>query len=223
MSGLAVAALTTGVEGVATLRAVLHRSVQLLAPDSAFMIWNSALAVVPLLFAMPLSVAPRRTAGWWCGAGAFVLFLPNAPYVLTDGIHFLDQVRGGVSNLGVFGVLVPVYLAFFALGLGSYVVCVRIARRYVNDVWGRRAAVATVFALHAVSAIGMYLGRILRLNSWDALTAPHAVVANLARLAHRMPALGVLAAFVVLITCTTLIEAGVVGLRARWREHRAVL
>jgi len=54
-------------------------------------------------------------------------------------------------------VLVPAYLAFFALGFGVYVICVRTARAYALGVWGGRVATGVVVALHAVSAVGMYL------------------------------------------------------------------
>ncbi len=59
-----------------------------------WMVWNTILAVVPLVLALALFRSGcRRSVGWWCGVVAFVAFLPNAPYVLSDVIHFFDDVR----------------------------------------------------------------------------------------------------------------------------------
>ena len=49
-----------------------------------WMVWNLILASVPLALAVPVfrHRGPRRV-GWWLGLGLLVLFLPNAPYVVT--------------------------------------------------------------------------------------------------------------------------------------------
>jgi uncharacterized membrane protein len=46
------------------------------------------LALVPLGLALVVfRPRARLRVAWWIGAGLFVAFLPNAPYVLTDLVH----------------------------------------------------------------------------------------------------------------------------------------
>ena len=54
-----------------------------------------ALAAVPAILAVPLFWGThRRTPFWWLGVVVFALFLPNAPYVVTDIIHLrLDAAQ----------------------------------------------------------------------------------------------------------------------------------
>ena len=69
------------------VRAVLLR-------HSGWMAWNLTLALVAVALAVWLFRVERpRTVGWWVGFGAFALFLPNAPYVLTDLIHLRWSVE----------------------------------------------------------------------------------------------------------------------------------
>ena len=67
-------------------------------------------------------------------------------------------------------------LAGFALG------AVSLARVHaiVRDAIGPRAALATVLAASLASGYGIYLGRFVRLNSWDVALHPLAVLARAA-------------------------------------------
>ena len=64
----------------------------------AWMSFNAFLATVPAVLAVVLFHRPRaRTVTWWVGVVAFGLFLPNAPYVVTDLIHagaLVDRFTG---------------------------------------------------------------------------------------------------------------------------------
>src|SRR5690348_976482 len=57
----------------------------------AFMVWNLVLAVVPFAFALLLQARwqrePRVSAGLVLLALGWLVFFPNAPYVLTDVVH----------------------------------------------------------------------------------------------------------------------------------------
>src|SRR4051812_24343730 len=64
---------------------------QIARTHGRWMVWNLALAAVPVFLAMALFRPGRRHGvGWWLGTALFVLFLPNAPYVLTDVVHLFD-------------------------------------------------------------------------------------------------------------------------------------
>ncbi len=100
----------------------------------------------------------------------FVLFLPNAPYVVTDLVHLRSDV-GAAHGPVVTGVL-PVYAAFIVSGFLAYYLSLLQVRRYLVH-HGQRARVpAVVLGLHLVVAVGIFLGRWSRLNSWEPVVHP---------------------------------------------------
>jgi uncharacterized membrane protein len=144
------------------------------AGNARWMWWNLALAVVPLVLAVRLFRRPpaRRSATWWAGVVAFVLFLPNAPYVLSDVIHLFEAVRAIDSDTVLSWAIVPQYVVFMTVGVGSFGASIVLVDRFV----GQRRARWVRPALCGVCALGMHLGRAVRLNSWDALLRPAAVL-----------------------------------------------
>ncbi|MDQ1384469.1 MAG: hypothetical protein QOG65_1848 [Actinomycetota bacterium] len=65
----------------------------LYGPVHGFMLWNLFLAAVPAVLALALfPTSARRGVAWWLGFGAWVLFLPNAPYLLTDVVHMVHDI-----------------------------------------------------------------------------------------------------------------------------------
>jgi uncharacterized membrane protein len=118
-----------------------------------------------------------RTSSWWFGLTVFVLFLPNAPYVLSDVIHLFDDIRMAPSDLHVLGLYLPLYVTFFALGFSAYVAALDLARRYLRGEAPSVRWLPIEGALHLACAVGIYLGRVMRLNSWEVFTRPHAVLA----------------------------------------------
>lgn len=138
-----------------------------------WMTWNLILAFIPAVLAAVLFWRPHtRTLGWWAGVVAFALFLPNAPYVLTDLIHLRsDAARSASDGVLVFGVL-PLYGMFVALGLTSYVCCVELVVREVRTTRPDTGRWTIELPVHALCSLGIVLGRISRLNSWDTITHP---------------------------------------------------
>lgn len=138
-----------------------------------WMTWNLALAAVPAVLAVPLFWGThRRTPLWWVGVVVFALFLPNAPYVVTDIIHLrLDAARISSDAALVFGVL-PLYVLFISLGLGSYLFCLAGIEREVHSVRPTVPRLAIELPVHALCALGIVIGRVARLNSWDTIARP---------------------------------------------------
>ncbi|HWQ11782.1 MAG TPA: DUF1361 domain-containing protein [Roseiflexaceae bacterium] len=143
-----------------------------------FLVWNLFLAWVPYLLALWADAVYRRAPQRWSLPAAlgtlWLLFFPNAPYIVTDFVHLHPQ-RGFAwwYDLGL--------LALFAwsglfLGLAS----LEVMQRMVRAVLGRAASWLFVLAAGALGGLGVYLGRFLRWNSWDALVAPHDILASLA-------------------------------------------
>src|SRR5262245_13875190 len=138
------------------------------------MAWNLWLAVLPLGLAWWLFAVGRRPSPAWCiGVAAFVVLLPNAPYVLTDVVHLRGAVRS--ADDGFYTVLsaLPVWVVFFAVGFGSYVLAVGRVERWLRwRGWSRPWLLGAELTLHALCAVGVFIGRFFRLNSWDVLIRP---------------------------------------------------
>lgn len=140
----------------------------------AHTIWNLFLAWIPLGLA-GLATRSRPTpvlARLACGLG-WLLFLPNAPYLITDLVHLH---RGGEIPL-----LYDVVLLFSAAtcGLAVGLVSLRWMQVAVSarlGVWlGRTMSVTALGA----TGFGMYVGRYLRWNSWDVLLRPTSLARDL--------------------------------------------
>jgi uncharacterized membrane protein len=107
---------------------------------------------------------------WWLGFLAFIAFLPNAPYVLTDVIHLIRDIRTPYSVWIISLVLIPQYLLFIVVGFEAYVLSLMNCGEYLKrQGWGKLIIVMELI-FHALSAVGIYLGRFLRFNSWDIIT-----------------------------------------------------
>jgi uncharacterized membrane protein len=114
----------------------------------------------------------KRSLFWWIGLCLFVAILPNAPYILTDIIHFYDAVRAISSVWEITMVIVPTYMMFMGIGWFAYVLSLVNIRRYLSKIQLDRYATITELSLHFLCAIGIYIGRFLRFNSWNLVTQP---------------------------------------------------
>jgi len=149
-----------------------------------FLAWNLFLAWVPYLCALALDAAAARRwgAGWTVALGAtWLVFFPNALYIMTDFVH-LD----GDSHWYDLGLIAAFAWTGWFLGLASMLILQRAVRRAAGTVAGW----AFVLATGGLGAFGVYVGRMLRWNSWHVLTRPDHIVGSLLAglsnpLAHR--------------------------------------
>ncbi len=128
--------------------------------------WNLFLALVPLLFSRKLqhhSQLKTKTVGLLIG---WLLFFPNAPYVITDIIHFKE--RSPVPKW--FDLLLVISAAWNGLMLG-FISLLQVEQFLTRSV-SRRKVQLLVFAFLALGGYGVYIGRFLRFNSWDVVTDP---------------------------------------------------
>lgn len=150
-------------------------------PVHGFMLWNLFLAAVPAVLAIALFTVPtRRGARWWIGLGTWVLFLPNAPYLLTDVVHMVHDIQRAHSDTWAYTVIAT-YGALFAFGLASYAFSLQLFRRFLRRSVPARFVAPAILFVHALCVFAMYLGRRIRLNSWDVVTAPQRVAASVLR------------------------------------------
>lgn len=151
-------------------------------PHPRFLLWNLFLAIIP--FAVSLVIARSKSRALNVVLGAIWLaFLPNAFYILTDLIHlphFAARRQGSsgpvyLRNQDVMlgfdiTLLISFAIAGFACGYGSL--------RRVEKGFGLRGLPRFLF-VHVIlwlSAFGIYLGRVLRFNSWDLLNRSGSLV-----------------------------------------------
>lgn len=143
-----------------------------------FLLWNSFLAWIPYVLAHVLAARHRRSAHTlelFALGAVFVGFLPNAPYMVTDLMHLHGQ--GSVPYW--FDTLMLMSFAWSGLTLG-----VASVRRTAAVVRARTksstATYAYVVTVSVLTAFGIYLGRFLRLNTWDAAVHPFTVARSVA-------------------------------------------
>lgn len=159
-----------------TLSSLLSPALDAVTLNWRWMAWNTWLALVPLGLAVCLFPGNRRrTPLWWLGLAVFIAFLPNAPYVLTDIIHLVHNIRAGYSLWIITLVLVPQYLLFMLVGFEAYVLSVLALTRYLQRQGCRYSAIVE-WGMPLLCAVGVYLGRFRRLNSWDLLVQPDTVL-----------------------------------------------
>ncbi len=130
-----------------------------------FMLWNLFLAWIPLVCAFAAERARSRFA-LVASAVAWLVFLPNAPYMLTDVAH----LGGRDSNWFWYDLIMFLSFALVGLLLGYvslYVMQKKVAERFGN-VPGWIFAIATL----GLCSFGIYLGRFERFNSWDVVFNP---------------------------------------------------
>lgn len=132
--------------------------------------WNLFLAWLPLVFALGacrLQQSAERS-GWkqYSLGGLWLLFFPNAPYIFTDLIHLNTWFRGHYwvdLSLILLVAMTGFLLGFISLYLMQSIVAERV---------GRAASWLFILIVAGLSGFGIYLGRILRWNSWDVLVHP---------------------------------------------------
>jgi len=160
-----------------------------------FMMWNLFLAWLPYAASVTATFFFRNLP-----AGAFrytivaalgvlwLLFFPNAAYLTTDFVHIIANRQEYLVN-GTFGYLVwyDVVLFFFFAWCGIFLGFLSFYQfhRLVALRAGKAAGWMFVAAASLLCGYGVFLGRIVRLNSWDALVDPIGLLGQVLDHVHR--------------------------------------
>ncbi|MDP1545489.1 MAG: DUF1361 domain-containing protein [Anaerolineales bacterium] len=136
------------------------------------LIWNLFLAWIPFILAyFAYSISWKRI---WVYitipiiAILWLVFFPNAPYMLTD---LQDLARsGGVGAPLWYDVIIVVWCSWTGMLLG--VISLYLMQDIVLRNFGRVSGWFFVFVISGMSSFGIYIGRFVRLNSWDILQSP---------------------------------------------------
>ncbi|MBL0287046.1 MAG: DUF1361 domain-containing protein [Bacteroidetes bacterium] len=134
-----------------------------------FLIWNIFLALIPLGVSLLLAIRVNSQKVspfiFWVFVGLWLLFFPNAPYILTDLFHLKMRDFPFWYDL--------VLLLIFAwtgtlIGFLSLLIIHDIFTKKYGKIAGWIISFSAIF----LGSFGIYLGRYLRWNSWDMLTNP---------------------------------------------------
>ncbi|MGI4875688.1 MAG: DUF1361 domain-containing protein [Janthinobacterium lividum] len=133
-----------------------------------FLLWDLFLAAIPfaLSAAMRLAARPPQVRLLLPVGLVWLLFFPNAPYLITDLFHL--ERRVGVPYWYDLALIMSCAWNGMILGFASLMDMHTLVRQRLGF-WP-----AWVFATLALglSAFGIYLGRFLRFNSWDVISNP---------------------------------------------------
>ncbi|MGE3313143.1 MAG: DUF1361 domain-containing protein [Limisphaerales bacterium] len=142
-----------------------------------YLVWNLVLAVVPLALAVGVDalVRNRREIPALALGVPWLLFLPNAPYILTDFIHLQHPFHPWTWG----HLLLLVWFSF--AGLASGVLSLHIVHRCVAERLGPMVGWMFVGGVSLLTGLGVALGRFQRWNSWDILHQPTSIAHDLLR------------------------------------------
>lgn len=173
----------TGSEVNRMLTASMIFSTALVAARMAFtgrltylwLIWNLFLAWLPYMISSWLQQSAATTSKRKLVIGAFVwlLFIPNTFYILTDLFHLSEHHNA--PKWFDLSLIVSFAWNGLLLGLLSVRQMEKTVQRYISP----RHELLYVYPVMWLNALGVYIGRYLRYNSWDIITNPFALMADI--------------------------------------------
>jgi uncharacterized membrane protein len=149
---------------------------EILSDNFWWMLWNSILAVLPVIFAW-YYFHTRRKLYKSILALLWLLFLPNSLYVISDIQHIFEQWNA-VSGLDRI-ILLLQYIPLEVIGLAAYVVSLYACEKELRRIFRKRNkkyVVAVIATLNFLIGFAIVIGKIERLNSWDVFTATDKVI-----------------------------------------------
>lgn len=143
---------------------------------------NLLLAWIPLVLAFAICweldrTRPRR----WLVAAIFalwLLFYPNAPYIVTDLVHL--KTKPPLPRWFDYTFMMAHAITGLFLGYLSLAVLHERVRLHA----GKLAGWSFVAAMLGAASLGVYVGRFFRWNSWDVLVRPGKPARDLGRFFH---------------------------------------
>jgi uncharacterized membrane protein len=139
--------------------------------DYSALIFNLGLAWIPFLFASLAYVVSwsRKLLYLVVPVCAFIwlVFFPNAPYILTDFQHLSTYATTAPVW---YDVLMLIWFAWTGLLLG--LVSLHFMQEIVTRSFGRKSGWLFTILVTLMSSVGIFLGRFNRWNSWDILGDP---------------------------------------------------
>ncbi len=141
--------------------------------------WNLFLAIIPWLCSSSLQKHTSIGFTTILLLTLWLLFLPNAPYVITDIFHY--ELREPIPMW--YDLLIVTTAAWNGLLLG--IVSLMQVEKFLQNFWGKIWVQGFVFTSLMLCGYGVYIGRYSRYNSWDIVTKPqHILLDSLHQIRH---------------------------------------
>ncbi|HTJ50151.1 MAG TPA: DUF1361 domain-containing protein [Cyclobacteriaceae bacterium] len=134
-----------------------------------FLVWNIFLALIPYGVSTLLVLYQHKFTNRWFlffPIVLWLLFFPNAPYILTDLFHL--KHRAGIPYWYDLGLILFFAWNGLMLGFASLMDIQTILTKHFNKTVGWLVALSSL----TLGSYGIYLGRYLRWNSWDIVSSP---------------------------------------------------
>ncbi|HEX6849636.1 MAG TPA: DUF1361 domain-containing protein [Chitinophagaceae bacterium] len=138
-----------------------------------FLAWNLFLAWIPFALSQKLGEVKIRWKLFFL-IGLWLLFLPNAPYIITDFLHL--KQRFPIPYWYDILLLFSAALNGLLLGLLSLLTIEKIL---INR-YGKKFSGIIILCSFFLCAFGIYMGRYLRWNSWDIIVNPGEIATDIA-------------------------------------------
>jgi uncharacterized membrane protein len=138
-----------------------------------FLLWNLFLAWIPFQISLSLKPNISKTKSVIL-IGVWLLFFPNALYIITDLIHLEQRQNIPVWYDAV--LLFTVSLVGLIMAMASLYNIEIFLRSKIRQLFVNGAICFCLFA----GSFGVYLGRFLRWNSWDIVADPFQLLKEIA-------------------------------------------
>jgi uncharacterized membrane protein len=138
-----------------------------------FLPWNLLLAFIPYYITKKLMANPAWIENKWkliAAALLWLVFIPNSFYIITDLFHLgkYDEAPRWFDLTLIFS------FAWNGLVLG--IVSVKQMESIVKCYFAPRYAWLFIYTVMWLNALGIFIGRFLRFNSWDIITNPLSLI-----------------------------------------------
>lgn len=158
---------------------------EILAKNTPWMLYNLSLAVIPVFL------------GWWMLYvknslmklvlfGVWLSFVPNTIYIFTDIIHILKDAARVNSFFELF-VISMQYTGLLTAGFITYILALYPVDRLIRAITQgknkkhkkhEKSRLNVIIILNFLIGVGIVLGRVYRLNSWDILMEIEKVIVS---------------------------------------------
>lgn len=138
--------------------------------------WNLFLAFIPYFITQWLGKRPSLLRNKWKFVSIFftwLVFIPNSFYILTDLFHLQEN-----NNAPLWFDLMLI-LSFAWNGLLAGILSVRQMEKITQVLWKNKHELLFLYPVMLLNALGIYIGRYLRYNSWDIITNPFDLVMDI--------------------------------------------
>lgn len=145
-----------------------------------FMLWNLFSAIIPYKITNQLKEI-KSSFLFYLLFPVWLIFLPNAPYIITDLVHLHQGTKMPIW----FDLLLIV--SFSVTGMLLFLISLNTMFLMIKMRFSNKTAWFISVSVLFLSGFGIYLGRFLRWNSWDIINKPQILFHDISiRIFHPM-------------------------------------